>query len=132
MKNYFAIQMKSLPEEEITNTLSSLAERITDSIETDYCITIRNSNGNVVGTATRLDLIQKPVLSDPELGDFNLLIECENAAFFDHDGESSNYEISRIIKGVASRFNDLSKEGKEAINLKDINGNTVGSVQRVG
>lgn len=138
MENYFAIQLQTtnaafteqgLPEEELVRILNNTAERIADSIETDYSIQLKDVNGNTVGTATRLDCTKKPKPFDTKLGDFNLLIECGNAAFFDGDGEPNNHEIARIIKSIASDPDGLSKAGKEAKKLRDINGSTVGEVQ---
>lgn len=136
--NYLAIQMDTvnsaftengIPEKEMVRILKGIAERITESIETDYSLIIKDGNGNNVGNATRLDLIEKPMLSNTKLGDFNLIIECDNAAFFSsEDGTAINREIARIIKDVIADPGslELSFDGSP---LYDINGNSIGSMQ---
>lgn len=50
---------------------------------------------------------------------FKLEIATDNAAF---EGEDRNYEIARILRGIA----DGLEQGKESGIARDINGNRVG------
>ena len=58
--------------------------------------------------------------------DFNLTIDCDNAAFA--DGELT-YEVSRILRSAADKVFDRAVFD---FPLKDINGNKVGSVKWSG
>lgn len=55
--------------------------------------------------------------------EFTVSIACNGAAF---DGENSGAEIARILRQIAERI-ELDSEGVEfSMNLRDVNGNTVG------
>ena len=51
-----------------------------------------------------------------------ILIDTQNDAF----SESPEYEVARILKGIAARRIDEGVPHEEGQKLSDINGNTVG------
>jgi hypothetical protein len=51
-----------------------------------------------------------------------ILIDTRNDAF----SESLEYEVARILKGIAARLIDESVPYEEGQKISDINGNTVG------
>lgn len=56
--------------------------------------------------------------------EFRLVIELENAAFEDEAG--SNFELARILRKYADRIEN-GAVGFATENVRDVNGNTVGS-----
>ena len=56
-------------------------------------------------------------------------IKMDNAAF--HDGDNGN-ELARILRGLAERLDNATVSPGAALNLRDVNGNTVGEARVSG
>lgn len=60
---------------------------------------------------------------------FALLIECDNDAFY---GDAIESEVVRILETLRFDMNQGDADKKTRINLRDINGNTVGYAEFTG
>ena len=65
---------------------------------------------------------------------FDVSMEVDNMAFGDGvDPEARNYEVARVLRELADRLEgDYMLMDQHFINLRDINGNTVGLAQFKG
>lgn len=138
MDNYFAISLDTInaafvddgmPQAELGRILNKAAFHIAKlGSEQDYDAKVHDTNGNGVGYVTRLEGYEDPSYSDLPLGKFILMMRCENAAFFDNDGQPDNREISRILYDAASKLESISNmatDGEPYI-IRDLNGDAVG------
>lgn len=142
-ENYFIIELNTTSKEFIDDGMAvqELGRQIKEislkvshfGSSSDYCFNIRDRDGNKIGELTRCDFSTKPEFIGASLGRFDLLIHCENAAFFDDLERPSNDEISRIlmntindIEGASTRNSDGKLEG---VALHDIHGSAVGQVR---
>jgi len=57
-----------------------------------------------------------------------LEIKMDNAAFDEEGGDGWHYEAARILRDAADKIENGESEG----NLRDFNGNLVGSFKKVG
>lgn len=138
--NYFAIELDTvnaafvddgMPEAELGRILNKAALRIAGfGTEQDYSDSIYDINGAKVGNMMRLECSSEPEFIKQKLGDFNIVMRCEGAAFFTDTEQPDNREIARIVHEIASNLehiSDLTYDGStEPFTVMDINGNTVG------